>query len=305
MYVFGIDVGGTNVKLGLFNDKKELLDKWSIVTNKNSVISDIANSILEYCKNQNISKESIIGYGIGIPGLVANNIALNCVNLNWKNIDVVKEFQKEIGYDAKVIVANDANLAAFGEYSLYDDKYKTIIFITLGTGVGGGVITNGQIVEGANGLSGEIGHIILDNEFKFLCSCGRRGCLETIASATGILRLANYFLEIEKKEFRYSSAKEVIDDAKLGNELAIKAVDIACLNIAKAFSILSVAINPDAYIIGGGVSAAGEYLLEKIKHFYLLDCFENAKNVDIIVSKLRNDAGIYGCATLILKELRG
>ncbi len=303
MFVFGIDIGGTNIKLGLFNEKVELLDNWLIPTNPNSIFIDITNEIKTYCSNKKISFDEVLGYGIGIPGLVREGVALNCVNLNWKNINIVKEFKKAIGYDANVVVANDANLAAYGEYSLHKDKYRTIILITIGTGVGGGVITNGEIIEGANGLSGELGHIRIENDFKFRCSCGKIGCLETVASATGILRLANKFSEIEtKKQNTYSSAKEVIDLARQNDKHALKAFHIACKNIAKALAMISVTLNPDAFIIGGGVSAAGEYLVNTIREYYLLECFESAKEIDIYLSELRNNAGITGGAALIIKK---
>ena len=303
MFVFGIDIGGTNVKLGLFNDKLELVDNWLIPTNPSSLFEEIALNIKEYCANKNISFDQVLGYGIGIPGLVRDGIALNCVNLNWKNVNVVEEFKKAIGYDALVVVANDANLAAYGEYSLYKGKYRQIILITIGTGVGGGVITNGEIIEGANGLSGELGHIRIDNDYKYQCCCGKIGCLETIASATGILRLANRFAEAETKNPNtYSSTKEVIDLAKQNDKNALKAFHIACHNIAKALAMISVTLNPDAFVIGGGVSAAGEFLVNTIKEYYLLECFEGAKEIDILLSKLRNDAGITGGAALIMKR---
>ena len=303
MFVFGIDVGGTNIKIGLFNDNIELLDNWLIPTNPNTIFEDIANNIKEYCANKNINLDQILGYGIGIPGLVREGIALNCVNLNWKNVNVINEFKKAIGYDAEVVVANDANLAAYGEFSLYEGKYRQIILITIGTGVGGGVITNGEIIEGANGLSGEIGHIRIDNDFKYKCSCGKIGCLETVASATGILRLANRFAEIEtNKKDTYASTKEVVDLARKNDKNALKAFHLACHNIAKALAMISVTLNPDAFVIGGGVSAAGEYLVNTIKEYYLLECFESAKEIDILLSKLRNNAGITGGAALVKKK---
>ena len=303
MFVFGIDVGGTNVKIGLFNDKTELLDNWLIATNPNSIFQDIAQNIKDYCAKNEISFEQVLGYGIGIPGLVREGIALNCVNLNWRNVNVVEEFKKAIGYDAAVVVANDANLAAYGEYSLYQEKYRTIILITIGTGVGGGVITNGEIIEGANGLSGELGHIRIDNDYKYQCCCGKVGCLETVASATGILRLANRFaFEETGNPNTYTSTKEVVDLARQNDKYASKAFHIACENIAKALAMICVTLNPDAFIIGGGVSAAGDFLVKTIKEYYLLECFESAKEIDILLSQLRNNAGITGGAALIIKK---
>ena len=305
MYAFGIDIGGTKIKIGIFDDKHKLIDKWSINTCSKTLFSDLSSSILEYCHINRIDKKDILGYGIGVPGYVKNNIALNCVNLGWRNVDVAKEFRKAIGYDANVSLLNDAKLAAYGEYTNSNGKYSSLVFVTLGTGIGGGIITDGVIQEGAHGLCGEIGHIVIDNEFKYKCSCGKIGCFETLASATGILRVANDLVEksnLSLAEKYFLSAKDVIDSAKEGNEIAQQALDIACKYIGKVFAILSLAINPNAFIIGGGVSAAGDYLLEKIKKYYYLECFSDANQVDIVLSQLKNDAGIYGASALIIKN---
>lgn len=306
MYAFGIDIGGTKIKIGLFDKKHKLLDKWSIDTKSDTLFTDLANSILDYCHSSNINLDDIIGYGIGVPGYVKNNIALNCVNLKWKNVDVIKEFQKVIGYKANVSLLNDAKLAAYGEYDIHNGKYNSIVFITLGTGIGSGIITDGVIQEGAHGLCGEIGHIIIDEKFNFKCSCGRTGCFETIASATGILRVANYLLDKNNiKGNKFTNTKEVFDKASEGDKIAIEAVDIASEYIAKVFSMLSLVINPDAFIIGGGVSAAGDFLLERIKKYYNQYCLAEASHVDILISELRNDAGIYGSSALIIKKYGG
>lgn len=301
MYVFGIDVGGTSIKIGFFTEERNLLDKWSIKTNKNTLFQDLATSLKNYCIEKNINITDIIGYGIGIPGVVKNNVALRCVNLGWYNVNVKEEFKKAIGYDAEVVVFNDANLAAYGEYSQYDDKFDTIVFMTLGTGVGGGIISNGYIQEGANGMFGEIGHIQIDNEFNFECTCGKKGCLETVSSATGILRLANYFA-IQKNKELYPSCKEVMENSKKGDIIALRAIDVACMNIGKALAMLSLIMDPNAFIIGGGVSEAGDFLIEKIKKYFQKECFETSKNVDILLSNLKNDAGIFGGAALVIKK---
>lgn len=304
MYAFGIDIGGTKIKIGVFTSQHKLIDKWSIDTNSKSLFEDLAKTIRNYCEDKCIIRKEIMGYGIGIPGYVKNNVALNCVNLGWKNIDVVKEFKKAIGYDAKVAVMNDAKLAAYGEY-VTKGKYNSIVFVTLGTGIGGGIITDGVIQEGAHGLCGEIGHIIADSEGLFQCSCGKRGCFETVASATGILKLANYYLEKSDLSIGHNyflSAKDVIDEAKKGNEIAVMAIDKAASYIGKVLATLSLAINPNAFIIGGGVSEAGDFLLKKIKKHYLNECFIGANDVDIEISQLKNDAGIYGASMLIIKK---
>lgn len=301
MYVFGIDVGGTSIKIGIFTEDRKLVDKWSIETNKETLFQDLASSLKEYCLNNNIVQDDILGYGIGIPGVVKKKVALKCVNLGWENVNIASEFKKAMGHKVKVLVYNDANLAAYGEYSLYDHKYDTIVFMTLGTGVGGGIISNGYIQEGANGLFGEVGHLRIENEFQFPCSCGKTGCLETVSSATGILRLANYFAEKENQK-SYSSCKEVVDAAKNNDPIASKAFDIACKNIGKALAMLSLVIDPNAFIIGGGVSDAGMFLIDNIKKHFDEECFMTSKNVDVLLSNYRNDAGIFGGAALIIKN---
>lgn len=304
MYIFGIDVGGTSIKIGFFDSNNVLIEKWSIKTNKDTLFIDLTNNIKEYLEKKNIGFEQILGYGIGIPGIIKNKIALSCVNLNWSNVNVENEFRSAIGYDAYVEVYNDANLAAYGEYSLYDN-YDTIAFITLGTGVGGGVVSEGIIQEGANGQFAEFGHIKIDHEFNFNCCCGNHGCLETLSSATGITKLANHLCRIKNIDKQFHNCKEVVDASKNDDEIAKKAFNIACENIAKALEMLSVIIDPNAFIIGGGVSEAGEYLIETIREYFLHICSQNSKKINILLSKLRNDAGITGGAALITNKIKG
>lgn len=307
MYIFGIDVGGTTIKIGIFSESRLLLDKWTIKTNSNKIFSDIAYSIDDYCAKKYINKNDILAYGIGIPGQVKKNIALNCVNLGWNNVNVVEEFKKVFGENVNVYVANDANLAAYGEYNTLGEKYDSIVFMTLGTGVGGGVICNSVIQEGNDGICGEIGHLRLDSEFKFPCKCGKTGCLETISSATGILNLANHLVSKYKlpKERCFDSAKSVINLARWNDTIASEALDIACKYLARAMANIALVIDPNAFIIGGGVSEAGDILIEKIRKYYALECFNNYKNVDVKLSKLKNDAGIYGGAALAINNLKG
>ncbi len=307
MYVFGIDIGGTSVKLGIFNENRFLLDKWSINTNPNKIFADISKSIDEYCSNKYINKKDIIAYGIGIPGQIKNNMAINCVNLGWKSVDVINEFKKVLNTNAQIYVANDANLAAYGEYTVLEEDYDSIVLMTLGTGVGGGVVCNKVIQEGNDGIAGEIGHLKIDNEFNFTCCCGKKGCLETVSSARGILNVANY---LEDKynfpnERKFDSAKSVINLARCNDTVAMEALDVACRNLAKAMANIALVIDPNAFIIGGGVSEAGEILIERIKKHYALECFSNFKNVDVKLSKLKNDAGIYGGAALAINKIKG
>ena len=305
MYIFGIDIGGTSVKIGFFKDSFELLEQWEIPTHSNSLFKDIAENIKAYISKKKISFEEIFGYGLGIPGMVKNGIAISCVNLGWENVDIKKEFSKALGYDARVYVFNDANLAALGEASYLNSKWESVIFITLGTGVGGGIIFHQEIIEGADGLGGEIGHMHIDDKYNFTCGCGKVGCLETIASATGIVRLAKYYQNkfSTSLDFNQITTKDIVDAAKANDPLASYAFDEACQALAQAMANLSVIINPDAFIIGGGVSNAGTFLRERIQRHYTNKCLEQATHTKINLAVLKNNAGIYGaCAYLIKKK---
>ena len=305
MYIFGIDIGGTSVKIGFFKDSFELLEQWEIPTHSNSLFKDIAENIKAYISKKKISFEEIFGYGLGIPGMVKNGIAISCVNLGWENVDIKKEFSKALGYDARVYVFNDANLAALGEASYLNSKWESVIFITLGTGVGGGIIFHQEIIEGADGLGGEIGHMHIDDKYNFTCGCGKVGCLETIASATGIVRLAKYYQNkfSTSLDFNQITTKDIVDAAKANDPLASYAFDEACQALAQAMANLSVIINPDAFIIGGGVSNAGTFLRERIQSHYTNKCLEQATHTKINLAVLKNNAGIYGaCAYLIKKK---
>ncbi|MDE6408112.1 MAG: ROK family protein [Anaeroplasmataceae bacterium] len=306
MYIFGIDIGGTSVKIGLFKDTFELLEQWEISTHPESLFEEVSESIKKFLKKQEISFAQIFGYGVGVPGMVKNGIALSCVNLGWQNVDVKEEFSKALGYDARVYVFNDANIAAFGEAAYLNSKWDSVIFITLGTGVGGGIIFHHEIIEGADGLGGEIGHICIDDKYHLTCGCGKIGCLETIASATGMLRLAQYYRDKLPTKLDLNgklAAKDIIDAAKEEDPLASCVFDEACQALAKAMANLSVIINPDAFIIGGGVSNAGAFLLERIKKHYANVCIKQAAHTNINLAVLKNNAGIYGaCAYLINKK---
>lgn len=305
MYIFGIDIGGTSVKIGFFRDSFELLEQWEVPTHSNDLFEEVAESIKAYLEKKRITFSEVYGYGIGIPGMVKNGIAMSCVNLGWENVDIKKEFSKALGYNARVCVFNDANLAALGEASYLNSKGDSIIFITLGTGIGSGIIFHQEIIEGADGLGGEIGHLHIDDKYKFTCGCGKVGCLETIASATGMVRLAKYYQNKfpTSLDFNHITTKDIVDAAKADDPLAAYVFDEACQVLAQAMANLSVIINPDVFIIGGGVSNAGVFLLERIQKHYINKCLEQATHTKINLAVLKNNAGIYGaCAYLIKKK---
>lgn len=307
MYVFGIDIGGTNTKIGIFLEDGSLVENWFITTNKDLVFLNTAKSIKKYCEEKDIALNEILGYGVGIPGIMKNGLAVECVNLGWENINVIEQFKQALGYDALVEAYNDAKLAALGELNALKNKYKSIALITIGTGIGCGIVIDGKIYEGEHGLSGEIGHLRLDTIHQFKCGCGRVGCIETVCSATGMVRLAHLYGKDKDEKMMNPklTAKEVLNEAALGNSIALKVLDEACSNLAKALDVLSLTINPNAFIIGGGVSYGGDLLLDCIKKHYFNGYLKQARAIDILLSNLRNDAGIYGAAALILRKKNG
>lgn len=292
---FGVDVGGTTVKIGLFEGNK-LLDNFVVVTKAESLFDDVCVAIKKYMEEHNIV--DIEGIGFGVPGNIIDNYIYMLPNVGIGNIDLVKEVSKHFP-GVKIAGGNDANVAALGEM-LYHNEYKNACMLTLGTGVGCGIVLNGKILEGVHGAGGEVGHMVIAEEYNFECGCGLKGCLETVASATGVVRLAKY----HKSEFQTSlgesfTAKDVFDAARNGDELACYVVDKLCYYIAKAISLLAICVDVDVYYIGGGVSKAGDILIDGIKKHYKNLSFFAVRNVEIQAAHLLNDAGMLGAAGLI------
>ncbi len=308
---FGIDIGGTSVKLGLFTITGELLDNWEIPTRKEDkgsfILQDVAASLEKKIIEKALNKEDIIGIGIGVPGPVKEDgTVLQCVNLGWGIINVAKEMKALTGFDTKV--GNDANVAALGEMWQGGGKgYNDLIMVTLGTGVGGGVILGGKIVTGSNGAAGEIGHITVSYDETESCNCTKHGCLEQFASATGIVKETKRLLEKsdEASSLRnvgVLSAKAIFDAAKEGDSLALQSVEQLGRYLGIALSHVAAVVDPEAFVIGGGVSKAGEMLTEVIKKHYEQNVMLALKGKEFRLATLGNDAGIYGSAKLILEK---
>lgn len=308
-YCFGVDIGGTSVKLGLFTCEGELLDKWEIPTAKAdggaAILTDVATSLEKKLSERNLTKEEFVGVGIGIPGPVsADGTVFECVNLGWGTTPVKAEMEKLIGLTTAV--GNDANVAALGEQWQGGGKgFESSVMITLGTGVGGGVILNGEILAGANGAAGEIGHLYVNYEEEDLCNCGKPGCLEQYASATGIVKEAKRYLAAHDEPTSLRgveplSAKIICDAAKNGDSVAQKMVDQLGRYLAIACSHLSHVVDPEVFVIGGGVSKAGEILLDAIRRHYDPICMKAVKGKPFKLATLGNDAGIYGSAKMVL-----
>lgn len=308
-YAFGVDIGGTTCKIGFFETSGTLLDKWEIRTNtENSgagILSDVAMAVDNKLAQEGISKDEVQGIGVGVPGPVKSNGVVNrCVNLGWGIVNVAEELGSLTGLEVKV--GNDANVAALGEMWQGGAKgCKDVIMVTLGTGVGGGIIVDGKIVAGFNGAGGEIGHITVNSDEIEACNCGQYGCLEQYTSATGIVRVAKRKLakssdETSLRKFEPLTAKDIFDEAKAGDEIANELVDEVCGILGAALSNMACVVNPEVVVIGGGVSKAGNILIENIQKHFEETSFFACRDTKFALAGLGNDAGMYGCVQMLL-----
>ena len=309
MYCFGVDIGGTTVKMGVFSEEGTLLDKWEIPTRRENggkaILPDVAQAILDKMKEKTIAKEQVLGVGVTVPApVVGNGIVKQTTNLGWGYTEVDRELGELTGL--RIQAANDANAAALGEmWKGGGEGYNNLVMVTLGTGVGGGVILNGQIHTGTNGGGGEIGHITANREETECCGCGKKGCLEQYASATGIARLAKKKLAINTKKTVLNtediSAKSVFDAVKCGDEVAIEIAEEFGSYLGYALADLGAILDPEIFVIGGGVSKAGDILFTYIQKYYDERTFFTCKDVKFALAKLGNDAGIYGAAKMVIE----
>ncbi len=308
-YVFGVDIGGTSVKIGLFSAEGELLDKWEITTRTDDggayILSDIAASVTAKMEEKSLAKEDVIGVGMGVPGPVRDDgTVIKCVNLGWGVFNAAEELSRLL--DMKVKVGNDANMAALGEMWQGGGKgHANIVMVTLGTGVGGGIILDGKMLAGVNGAGGEIGHMTMDINETDICNCGKKGCLEQYASATGIVRLANKALNdtdrpSKLREVQYISAKEIFDAAKSGDELASEQVEALGKKLGLAAAQIACVVDPEVFVIGGGVSRAGQIILDVTEKYFRQYAFHACRNTTFELAVLGNDAGMYGGARAVL-----
>ncbi len=307
-YGFGIDLGGTTVKLAFFEENGTCLHKWEIPTvkdgNGEQILPDIAKAVSAYLEEKQIAKADVLGIGIGVPGAAdPKGIVPVCVNLGWGRKDVPKELGALTGLP--VACGNDANLAALGE-CWKGAGNDNMVFVTLGTGVGGGVITEGRVLTGINGAGGEIGHITLFPEETIPCNCGKCGCAEQYLSATGIVRLAKEALQLPHDASLLDqgtlTAKAVFDAGKANDPVA-KAVLSRYFDIMGWFlSIICCMVNPDVIVLGGGVSKAGQMLIDGALEPMRKHAFAPCRNVRLAIASLENDAGIYGAFKLALQN---
>lgn len=310
-YCFGIDVGGTTVKMGLFTTEGELLDKWEIPTRKEDggayILNDVAASVEAKLAEKNIEKEDVAGAGIGVPGPTLDTGYVSiCVNLGWKDKNPANELSELLSIPVKA--GNDANVAALGEmWKGGGEGYLDVVLLTLGTGVGGGIIINGEIAPSHRGVGGELGHITVNPDEEATCNCGNHGCLEQYASATGVVRIAKKLLAASKEEsslrtLETVTAKDVFDAAKAGDHLAVEAVEVLGKYLGLVVANVALTVDPDVFVIGGGVSKAGQVLIDVItKYYHNFAKIIGDNKAKVVLAKLGNDAGIYGAARMVLK----
>lgn len=302
-FCFGVDIGGTTVKMGIFSVEGSLLKKWEIPTVGETVLKDVAKEI-EKELGAEYKKEDCTGIGIDVPGPVNGDGEVSvCVNLHWGRVQVKKEMEALTGIETKV--GNDANAAALGEQWQGGGKgHKSLVMITLGTGVGGGVIVDGKIIAGAAGAAGEIGHICVNPDEIRRCNCGKPGCLEQYASATGVVRLAKTAIEEGKHKTSLIddgnlTAKAVLDAAKSGDELGVFVLEKLGYYLGIAAGHIAQIVDPEVFVIGGGVSKAGTIITDTVEKYYNRFVMDALKGKEFRLAELGNDAGMYGCAAMV------
>ena len=316
--LLGIDLGGTSVKFGILTEGGEVINKWSIDTRIEDkgkyIVPDIIESIKNTLASMDLKIEDFQGIGMGSPGTIdrEKGTVVGAYNLNWGELQEIKAaFEKEL--KVPFYIDNDANVAALGEKWIgAGEDRPDVVFITLGTGVGGGIIAEGKLIHGAIGAAGEIGHIIVEPETGFECTCGNHGCLETVASATGIVRLAKHLSKVYAEDSKLHSiinegteitAKDIFDFGKQGDKFAIVVVERVSYYLGLASANIANILNPTDIVIGGGVSAAGDFLLEKIEKYFNKHAFPQVrKSTKIKLAILGNDAGIIGAAYIAKEE---
>lgn len=316
--VIGIDLGGTTAKIGILSQSGDILSKWELSTDISEegtkIVPNIIQSIKAYLDSEKLSSEDFLGIGMGTPGTVnrKNGTVIGAFNLNWKTLQPIRE-QFESSTGIPFFLDNDANVAALGEqWKGAGNNEKNVSFITLGTGVGGGLVTDGTLIHGAVDAAGEVGHITVEPG-GYECTCGKKGCLEQYASATGIVRLARdlakeYSEESDLKTLVLSNdpldSKAIFDAAKAGDTYANFVVDRFAYYLGLALGNIANILNPSTIVLGGGVSKAGEFLVEKVSKVVEEFTFPTIRSVTKIkIAELENDAGMIGAASLVINEL--
>ena len=313
-YAFGIDLGGTTAKVGLFTTAGALLEKWEVPTDTSNagehILGNLAKAVKDKMQENGITAEQVEGVGVGVPGPVLDSriVPIICANLGgWGERNVSIQLSGLLD-GIRVLVGNDANVAALGEIWMGCAKgCRSAVMVTLGTGVGGGVIVNGKIIEGAHGAGGEIGHITVNPHETAVCGCGKHGCLEQYSSATGVVRCMKKLLDenpdtpctLRGTDF---AAKDVFDAARAGDALAAREVDEMTDTLGMALASIASTTDPEMFMVGGGVARAGDVLFNPLREHFKTYAFRSCRETPIVAATLGNDAGIYGAVRLIVGE---
>lgn len=307
-YYVGVDVGGTTVKMGLFSQEGEFIRKWEIPTRTEDGGKQILPDIVDSIKNETADSGEVLGIGIGVPGPVTDDgVVLKCANLGWGVFSAKDELIKLAGLE-NVKIANDANIAALGEMWKGGGRgFDSIVMVTLGTGVGGGIILNGQILNGSMGAGGEIGHMKIRPDEEDGCNCGGKGCLEQYCSATGVVRIAKKHLHPGGAKIEDSclagieiTAKDIFDGAKADDTYCKEVVEEFGRALGHGLANVAQVMDPQAFVIGGGVSRAGEIIIDVTKKYYNDYVMFALQNKEFRLAELGNDAGIYGAVKMVL-----
>ena len=308
-YGFGVDLGGTTVKIAYFDEQGTMIAKWEIPTvtegGGKKILPDIAASIRQFIEQKTIDPATIIGVGIGVPGPVSSKGVVNkCINLGWGVFNIAEELSNLVGFPVKA--GNDANVAALGEFWKGGGQgCDNMVFVTLGTGVGGGIVVEGHLLHGAHGSGAEIGHLVLKRDETIPCNCGKYGCVEQYCSATGIVRLAKEAMEGVTELSRLHRAnpltcKDIFDAGKAGDALALQVLDQYYAYLGEFLANICCVVDPDAVVLGGGVSKAGQMLLDGTRPYFDKYVFHAASGARFALASLGNDAGAYGAFKLAL-----
>lgn len=317
--LIGIDLGGTTAKLAILSQEGEVLEKWSVVTNTlengKHIVPDIINSIKNHLALYHLSTIDFLGIGMGTPGKVDVEACtvIGAYNLGWTGLQKIGQEFKE-AFNLPFFIGNDANVAALGEQWKGAGKgNRDVVMFTLGTGVGGGIVANGQLVTGEGGAAGEIGHLTVDTTDSFDCTCGKKGCLESVASATGIINLAHRFSNTYEGESQIKAtidngdevtSKDIFGAAESGDYFANMIVDQFTSYLGLAVSHITNTLSPSHIVIGGGVSAAGDFLRRKIEVQAKKYIFPQIRETcQLVLAELGNDAGVIGAAQLVKLSL--
>ena len=310
-YGFGVDLGGTTVKIAFFDEQGTMISKWEIPTvtagGGKQILPDIAASIRQYIEQKTIDPASIIGVGIGVPGPVSSKGVVNkCINLGWGVFNIAEELSRLVGFPVKA--GNDANVAALGEFWKGGGQgCDNMVFVTLGTGVGGGIVVEGRLLHGAHGSGAEIGHLVLKRDETIPCNCGKYGCVEQYCSATGIVRLAKEAMEGVSELSRLHRAnpltcKDIFDAGKAGDPLALQVLNQYYAYLGEFLANICCVVDPDVVVLGGGVSKAGQMLLDGTRPYFDKYVFHAASGARFALASLGNDAGAYGALKLALES---